>query len=158
MAGRQTVVPASMNQFALSGGIFAGASPPAGGIDAAGSGSAFATAWGANTGIQFINNGFIYLWYSNVTNAVTFSILIGQKSAGFVPLWSTEQVVTPTTQQYGWLGPWSPAGYTQQDASQHAASPGGVIGAGGVGFTCIDVATTLTNLAVRLYQCAAVSP
>ena len=37
------------------------------------------------------------------------------------------------------------------------AAPGGAIGTGGIGMTCIDFLNT-TNIAVRLYQMGTVNP
>jgi hypothetical protein len=153
MAARTIIQPVTLNS--VVGGTFPTA--PATGIDAAAVGTTFATAWaGAATGVQFSNNGLLWLWYYNGATACTASYLVGDKAAGQPVLWSTVQVVLNTT-GYGWLGPWSPAAYNQQDAAIHTASPGGVIGAAGVGLTCIDFSATGT-LAVRLMQLVPVTP
>lgn len=149
---RCTIQPVTLNAGALAGGTFPVA--PGAGIDAAGTGgTSFTTTWatGPYQGVQFANNGLIMLWYYNNTTSCVVSILIGAKSAGVVPLFSTYQVTLPGSAQYGWLGPFSVQGFTQTDSSVHSGAPGGAIGANGVGMTCVDFATT-TNLALRAYQ------
>ena len=162
---RQTMTPVSMNQFAFSGVTPIGAVAPAAGADYAGTNTTF-TAWGSlpvvsSSGIQYVNNGSQWLWYYNGTGSVTASVLIGAKAGGLVQLYS-QYAVTIAATTYGFLGPFSPAAFNQQDATQFAGgaggtAPGGVIGVGGIGMTCIDFSST-TNLAVRLYQCGTVNP
>ena len=155
MAARTTIVPVSMNQFSLAATPGAFASTPATGIDAAGTNTAFGTAWGgAATGVQFANNGMVWLWVYNGVTACTAYALVGQKSEGQVPLFSTFSYTLPTS-GYCWLGPWDPS-FNQQDQNQFAAgsggaSPGGAIGAAGQGLMCVDFTVT-TTVAVRAYQ------
>jgi hypothetical protein len=163
MTGRITVAPVSQNQFSLSGNpmLF---TAPAAGVDAAGTGgTAFATAWGANLGIQFINNGSISLLFWNGAAASVMRILVGRKVAGQLPIFSYNDI-TVAASSTAMFGPWSPQDYTQQDAAAYGgasapggAAPNGAIGAGGVGFMCIDF-TVITNLSVRLIQSTDVSP
>lgn len=153
---RVSMTPVSMNQFAFSGAQPIGAVAPATGVDAAGSNTAFATAWpGTLAGIQYLNNGTQWLWGYNGVTACNAFILIGQKSGGLVQVYTQYTVALPTS-GYFFLGPYSPSQFNQQDGSQFAggaggAAPGGVIGAGAIGLTCIDFSAT-TTVAVRLYQ------
>lgn len=166
MAVRATMVPVNLNASALStnGGIFPTA--PSGGIDAAGAGgSTFGTTWasGPYGGVQFINNGNMFLWYYNpAAEAITGYALVGQKAGNQVQPYTTYSYTIPATAQYGWLGPWSVQQFTQTDGAQFAtgignggSAPGGEINAStpsGVGYTCVDFTGTLTNFALRLYQ------
>jgi hypothetical protein len=124
----------------------------AAGLDAAGTGAnAFAAGWALTAnGVMYQNSGFNWLWYYNGAQACTASILIGAKTGGDVFPFTQDQAVL-NTNGYGWLGPYSPAKYNQQDSAQFASAPGGVIGAAGVGLTCIDFSNAST-LSVRLYQ------
>jgi hypothetical protein len=162
-ATRQVMTPVSMNQFASTGTTAIGAVAPTAGCDYAGTNSAF-TAWGSlpapsSLGIQYLNNGTQWLWGYNGATASTAYILIGQETGGVAQLYTQETVVLPVS-GYFYLGPFSPAVYNQPNASQFAAAtsgggtsgaPGGAVGTGGVGFTCIDFLNT-TTVAVRLYQ------
>jgi hypothetical protein len=120
-------------------------------------GSGSFTAWSSNNGVQFVNNGQMFLAYVNGGTVCTASILIGAKAGGAVPLYSTYQTTLAATSGPGWLPPLSPAGFNQQDSSQHSGAPAGVIGSAGVGMTCIDF-SAITTLGVRLYQLIPVSP
>jgi hypothetical protein len=156
---RQTMTPVSMNQFSFTGSTPIGAVAPTAGCDYAGTNSAF-TAWGSlptanSNGIQFLNNGTQWLWGYYGASGTTAYVLIGAKSGGIVQVY-TQYSVTLAASSYFYLGPFSPAQFNQQDSAQFAGgaggtAPGGVIGAGAVGFTCIDFLAT-TALAVRLYQ------
>jgi hypothetical protein len=154
MAARQTIQPVSLNALALSGGTFPSA--PSAGIDAAGTGgSSFATAWAGINGVQFTNNGHIWLWYYNGADACTAYALVGQKAAGQVLPYATYSY-TLNTSGYGWLGPWDAAQFNQEDSTQFAggsggSSPGGVIGTAAIGMMCVDFSVT-TTLAIRAYQ------
>jgi len=159
MATRALINPVAMNVSALAtaGGIFPTA--PSGGIDAAGTGgSSFATTWasGPYAGVEFINNGYMYLWYYNpASEAITAYPLIGQKAGGLAQPYTAYPVTIPATAQYGWLGPWSVQQFTQTDGTQFSSAPGGQISAStpsGVGYTCVDFSGTLTNFALRLYE------
>ncbi len=155
------MTPVSLNQFATTGGGTApiGAVAPSAGCDTAGSNTAF-TAWASlpapsSLGVQYVNNGSQFLWYYNGATATTAYVLIGAKSGGLVQVY-TQYTIVLGTSAYGFLGPFSPAQFSQQDSSQFAGgaggtAPGGAVGASGVGFTCIDFLNT-TTLAVRLYQ------
>jgi hypothetical protein len=161
---RVTMTPVSMNQFAFSGVTAIGAVAPATGIDAVGGNTAFATAWpGTLAGIQYVNNGSQWLWGYNGATPCNAYVLVGQKSGGLVQVYTQYTIALPTT-GYFFLGPFSPAAYNQQDASQFASvaggggiAPGGVIGTAAIGMTCIDFSAT-TTVAVRLYQCGTVNP
>lgn len=161
---RVTMTPVSMNQFAQTGTTPIGAVAPGAGIDAAGTNTAFGTAWpGILAGINYVNNGSQWLWGYNGANACNAYILIGQKAGGIVQIYTQITIALPVS-GYFYLGPYSPAQFNQQDSSQFAAAPGGAapggqILASGVGTTCIDFsATTASTVAVRLYQCGTVTP
>ena len=165
---RVLMTPVVVNNFPFSGATVStiGAVAPAAGIDAAGSNTAFATAWpGILAGVNFVNNGSQFLWGYNGANACTAYVLIGQKAAGQVEPYTTYSITLPTS-GYFVIPPLSPAAYNQQDSSQFVAgtgnggaAPGGQILTTGVGTTCIDFsATTASTVAVRLYQMATVTP
>jgi hypothetical protein len=147
MAARTTVLPVNMALSIGSGGTFPSA--PSTGIDAAGVGTTFATAWaGAATGIQFVNTGNVWIWYYNGATACTAYLLVGQKAGGDVITYTTESL-TLNTSGYGFIPPMSPSKYNQTDSTQFTSAPGGVIGTAAVGLTCVDFSATGT-LAVRL--------
>ena len=87
------------------------------GIDAAGAGGVlFATSWTGNLGVLIPNpNGQVWLYYTaGGTAPGVYQVLVGQV------LGSTGQVVAATAETgtlaattSGWLGPWSPATYSQ---------------------------------------------
>jgi hypothetical protein len=160
------VQPVNLNAAGLNTpGTFPTA--PAAGIDAAGTGgTSFATAWTGVQGIQFYNNGLCFVWfYCGATPAGVVQILQGRKTEGQLPPPATfGGSIAATT--YGWLPPLSPQDFNQQDATAFngsggpggaVAALGGAIGVSGVGFTCIDF-TTVTTLAVRVYQLIPVTP
>jgi hypothetical protein len=164
MSGRITVQPVLLNSVALTAvGSFPVA--PSAGVDAAGTGgSAFATAWGSNAGIQFQNNGLCFVWfYCGATPAGVVNILQGRKVAGALPP-STEFGGTISANTYGWLPPLSAHDFNQVDtsawgggSSPGGSSLGGAVGSSGQGLTCIDFTTT-TTLSVRVYQINQVQP
>lgn len=165
MATRSVIQPVNLNASALAAAMATFPSAPSAGIDAAGSGTAFATPWAGFGGVEFINNGNMILWvYNGVTASVSAYHLVGQKAAGQVLPYTT-YTTTIGTSVSGWLGPWSVQQFTQTDGAQFAtgsggASPGGAINAStpsGVGYCCIDFNTT-TTLAVRLYQLIPATP
>lgn len=156
---RVTMQPVNFNATATpaTASVFGAYSTP--GVDAAGAGNAFGTAWpGAQAGVQFVNNGsLILVWWTGATTTPAYH-LIGQKAGGLVQPFATITTTIPAS-GVGWLGPWSPQQFTQTDGAQFStgnggAAPGGLISASvpsGVGYTCIDFNVT-TTLAVRLYQ------
>jgi hypothetical protein len=162
MAARVTVVPAPFNSAGLS--VFPTYSAP--GVDAVGAGGTnFATAWpGTISGVIIPNqgNGAIWLYYVAGTTAPGVTqVLVGDL------IGNTGQVAPATTEQFtlalstsGWLGPWSPATYNQQQ-------PGTAVAAGMINATALTAAaqgcvvvdfTVTTTLCVRAYQSATVSP
>lgn len=162
---RCLIQPVSLNASALAATI--SQFPTSGtGIDAAGTGTGFATAFSTTyNGVEFINNGFMFLLVLNATASCHAYHLIGQKAGGQVQPYTTYTTALQSTGGPGWLGPWSSQQFTQQDGAQFAtgnggAAPGGLISASspsGVGYVCIDFDTT-TTLAVRLYQLTPVTP
>ena len=93
------------------------------------------TTWGANTGVQFVNNGFVHLWYYNGATSTTADLLIGKKVQGQTyPATTLAVAIGATT--YGAIGGLSQGDFLQQDGS---------------GMTFIDFANT-TTLFVRLYS------
>lgn len=148
MAGRVTLQAVLLNASALTPGVWLASGTP--GYDTGSPGGSI-TAWSTNNGIQYINNGQIIIGYANGTGSVTADILVGRKAGGgLLPAFSA-QTVTIAASSVGWLGPYSVQDYTQTDATQYSGAPAGVIGAAGVGLTCIDF-SSVTNLAIRLYQ------
>jgi hypothetical protein len=91
--------------------------------------------WGANTGVQFINNGLVHLWYYNGATATAANLLIGKQVEGQAYPAATLQVTIGAT-TYGAIGGLSQGDFLQQDGS---------------GMTAIDFTNT-TTLFVRLYQ------
>lgn len=162
-ATRCPIAAVSLNASALAATMATfPVTTPTVGIDAAGTGgTAFATAWSTTyAGVQFVNNGYMFLYVYNGATASAAYHLIGQKAGGQVQLYTTYTTTIPASGP-GWLGPWPIQQYTQTDGAQFAsgsgdggASPGGLISAAtpsGVGYTCIDFLNT-TTLSVRLYQ------
>lgn len=165
---RVLMTPVVINNFPLSGSSpgAIGAVAPTAGIDAAGSNTAFATAWpGIQAGVNYVGNGSQFLWGYNGANACTAYVLIGQKAGGQVQVYTTYSITLPVS-GYFVIPNLSPSQYTQQDASQFAAgtgnggaAPGGQILTSGVGTICVDFnATTASTVALRLYQLTTVSP
>lgn len=165
---RVLMTPVVVNNFPFSGSVVStiGAVAPTAGIDAAGSNTAFATAWpGLMAGVNYANNGSQFLWGYNGANACTAYVLIGQKAGGQVQVYTTYSITLPVS-GYFVIPPLSPYQYNQQDSSQFVtgtgnggAAPGGQILTTGIGTTCIDFnATTASTVAVRLYQMATVTP
>jgi hypothetical protein len=156
VATRCTISPVTMNAAALAATMATfPVTTPTVGIDAAGTGgTAFATPWSTTyAGVQFINNGSMWLYVYNGASASVAYHLIGQKAGGQPEPFATISTTIPASGP-GWLGPWSIQQYTQTDGSQFTGAPGGLISAStpsGVGYTCIDF-TVLTTLSVRLYQ------
>jgi hypothetical protein len=151
MAGRLTLLP--NNLLGDTGNALATAPTPAGADTTGALGS---TVWGANAGVQFVNNGQVYIWYYNGAAASVAYLLIGQKTEGQLPLFSTIAVTIAAT-SYGHIGPWSPRNYGQVDPAVHSGSPGGAVGATAIGLMCVDFTVT-TNLFVRLYQLSPIFP
>ncbi|MGH3300572.1 MAG: hypothetical protein ACRDOK_02620 [Streptosporangiaceae bacterium] len=161
-ATRQTMTPVNMNGFPLAATLgIVGAVAPAAGCDYNGSNTTF-TAWASlpnasSLGIQYLNNGSQWIWGYNGATTSTAYVLIGQKAGGLTQIYSAYSLVLPTSGYFA-IPPLSPAQFNQQDASQaFTGTTGGVIGTGGVGFTCIDFLNT-TTVAVRLYQLTTVTP
>jgi hypothetical protein len=156
---RVTMQPVSLNAAAFPATASTFGAYSVAGVDAAGTGTGWATAWpGTQSGVQFQNNGtLILVWWTGATTTPAYH-LIGQKAGGQVQPFGTYTTTIPAT-GVGWLGPWSVQQFTQQDGAQFAtgnggAAPGGQINAttpSGVGYCCIDFNVT-TTLAVRLYQ------
>ena len=156
---RVTMQPVNFNGSALAATAATFGAYSVAGVDAAGTGTGWATAWpGTMSGVQFVNTGsMILVWWTGATTTPAYH-LIGQKAGGQVEPFGTYTTTIPAT-GVGWLGPWSVQQYTQTDGAQFAtgnggAAPGGQINAStpsGVGYCCIDFNVT-TTLAVRLYQ------
>lgn len=115
------------------------------------------TAWSTTLGVRFVNNGMMILaWASGATAPGATQVLVGEVlSAGGA------QVLPATTIQYsipassaGWLGPFSPALFNQQqpaNVTYSGAINTTALGAAEQGTVVIDFTTT-TTLAVRLLQ------
>lgn len=161
MAGWVAIQPVSMNAGALTGTFFTGGVlSAASGIDAAGSGTAFGTAWGSNNGVYVVNpSGNVVIWYySGTTGGGVTQVLIGQTIAGqVIPVATTR---TLAANESGLIGPLSPATYNLTGASIAAfgTSPlASTIPAGAAG--CLAVCfTATTDLSVRAYSFANAQP
>jgi hypothetical protein len=148
MAGRVTIAPVNLNSSQLTPGLWLVAGTF--GYDTGSPGGTL-TAWSTNNGIQFANNGLIIVAFACGATPSSAQVLVGRKGgAGLLPAFTAE-AVTIAASTTGWMGPFSVADYTQTDATQYSGSTGGVIGAAGVGLTCIDFTVT-TTLSIRLYQ------
>lgn len=161
MAGWVAIQPVSMNAGALTGTFFTGGAPSASsGIDAAGSGTAFGTAWGSNNGVYVPNpSGNVVIWYySGTTGGGVTQVLIGETVAGqVIPVATTR---TLGVNESGLIGPLSPATYNLTGASITAFSTtplGGAIPAAAAGCLCVCFTAT-TDLSVRAYSFANVQP
>lgn len=162
MAGLLTtpLVPVNMNASTLTGTFFSGAAPSAG-IDQAGAGNAFATAWSTNNVVLVPNTGNVWLWYyCGATPAGIAQVLVGDVITGQVLPASTAQTIAATS--CGWLGPFSPVNYNIANLN---LVPTGIAGAPTIaswpaaGQGCYAVAfTTTTTLAVRAYNMSAIQP
>lgn len=154
MAGRVQIAPINFNSLLLTG-VFPTA--PTAGYD---TGNGTFTAWGSNNSVYFPNNGEIILWYyCGTAGAGVTNVLVGQPigNTGQVAPAATETVTLAAT-TYGWLGPFSPATYNQQNVSLvPTGALGGSIPAGAQGGVVIEFTTT-TNLSVRAYQLIPVQP
>ena len=162
MAGLLTtpLTPVNFAQSALTGSFFS--TPPTGGIDLTGTGTAFGTSWGSNVVVLVPNtSGNVILWYYCGTAAAGIAqVLVGGQVAGQVLPAGTAQTIAATSS--GWLGPFSPSTYNIKGSS--APVPTGI--AGSPSFTwpaaaagCYAVAfTTTTNLSIRAYSFSNVQP
>lgn len=156
---RVTMSPVNFNATAIAATASVFGAYSVAGVDAAGTGTGWATAWpGTQAGVQFINNGnMILVCWTGATPTPAYA-LIGQKAGGQVQPFATN-TTTVAASGVGWLGPWSVQQFAQTDGAQFStgnggAAPGGQINASnpsGVGYCCIDFNVT-TTLAVRLYQ------
>jgi hypothetical protein len=154
MAGRVTLLPVNLNASALTPGVWLAAGTP--GYDTGSPGGTI-TAWSTANGIQYVNNGLIFIGYANGTGSVTADILVGRKAGGgLLPAFGA-QTVTIAASSAGWIGPYGVQDYTQTDSTQYSGAPAGAIGTPGVGLTCIDF-SSVTNLAIRLYQLIPATP
>jgi hypothetical protein len=148
MAGRVTIAPVNLNASQLTPGLWLVAGTF--GYDTGSPGGTL-TAWSANNGIQFANNGMIVVGYACGATPSSADVLVGRKAGGgLLPAFGAENV-TIAASTTGWLGPFSVADFTQTDATQYSGAPAGAIGTAGVGMTCIDFTST-TTLSIRLYQ------
>jgi hypothetical protein len=137
------------------------------GVDAAGSGTAFATAWGGTiSGVYFANpNGLVWVYYTcGTTAASTYQVLVGdQVGPGATGLYlpATANTGTIAASTSGWLGPFSPATYNQTTASIANSYSGAInstaLISGMQGCVVIDFTAT-TALEVRVYTTNAIFP
>ena len=151
---RVALAPVSFNAGA-AGSAFPAYS--AAGIDVAGTGgTAFATAWSTTLGVMIPNNGLIWLYYvCGATAGGVVQVLVGDVEG------NTGQVLPATTETYtiaantsGWLGPWSPGTYNQQqptNVTYTGAINTTALVAGAQNCVVVDFTTT-TTLCVRAYQ------
>ena len=153
---RLSIAAYTINAQALGGlSVMQGSGP---GVDATGTGNAFVS-WasvGSPLGVQFVNNGTQFLLVTNGATPTAANVLVGRKGGGPGGLPAFNQAATTITIGASVtvpliIGPFSVQDFTQTDSTQYGSAPGGVIGAGGVGYTCIDFTNT-TTLTVRLCQ------
>jgi hypothetical protein len=164
MAGLLTtpLVAVNFNQAPLTGTHFTGALPSAG-IDAAGTGTAFGTAWGSNNVLLVPNtSGNTMLWYYNGSTGAAgiAQVLVGEVVAGSLITAATAKTIAVS--ESGWLGPFSPATYNIKNTSlvhsgiagspTIASWPTAAIGCYAVAFT------TTTYLSVRAYTFSSIQP
>jgi hypothetical protein len=86
------------------------------------------------TGVQFVNNGLLYLIVNNGAGSQTITQLIGGKVQGIAPTVAPVNLVANAVTKWG---PWSAKDYTQLDGS---------------GMQYIDFGGTQANISVTLYQ------
>lgn len=92
-----------------------------------------------NPGVQFQNNGLMFLYVSiGASGAGNITMNFGRTVEGAIP---APVVVAVSNSTNYLLGPWSPTDFTAQD---------------GTGFTYIDF-SVITGNAVTLYECIPVS-
>lgn len=162
MAGLLTtpLAPVNLNASPLTGTFFSGAAPSAG-IDLAGAGNAFGTAWGTNNVVLVPNTGNVFLWYyCGATAAGIAQVLVNDPIAGQVLPATTAQTIAATSS--GWLGPFSPVTY---DIANLNLVPAGIAGTPTIASWpaaaqgCYAVAfTTTTTLSVRAYTMSTITP
>jgi hypothetical protein len=162
MAGLLTTPLAvcNLNASPLTGTFFSGGAPSAG-IDLAGAGNAFGTAWGSNNVVLVPNTGNVFLWwYCGATLAGICQVLVQDPIAGQVLPAATAQTIAATS--CGWLGPFSPVTY---DVANVNLVPANIAGAPTIASWpaaaqgCYAVAfTTTTTLSVRAYTMSTIQP
>lgn len=150
---RVTLLPVNMNSTP-NGALWPVAGSP--GYDTGSPGGSF-TAWSTTLGVRFVNNGMMVLAFAcGATLAGATQVLVGSAiSAGgsqVLPATTISFSIAANTQ--GWLGPWSPQTFNQQQAANVTYS-------GAINTTALSSAeqncvvidfTTTTTLAVRLLQ------
>lgn len=120
------------------------------------------TAWSGNLGVYIPNNGEVFLGFAcGLTAAGTYQVLIGDLigNTTFVPD-ATLETGTIAASTSGWLGPFSPALYNQQNptgVTYTGAINTQALVSGAQGCVVIDFTTT-TTLAVRAYSLIPVQP
>lgn len=156
------LAPCNINAAPLTGTFFSGAAP-AGGIDLAGAGNAFGTAWSAGSVnvILVPNTGNVFLWYyCGATPAGIAQVLVCDPIAGQVLPASTAKTIAAT--ESGWLGPFSPVTYNVQNLNLVPANIAGsptIASWPAAAQGCYAVAfTTTTTLSVRAYTVSTVQP
>ena len=132
------------------------------GYDTGSPGGSF-TAWSTTLGLMIPNNGQVFLWYVNgATATVPYQVLIGDLVG------NTGQVMPATTiastiaiNSSGWLGPWSPATYNQQNPANvtyTGATNTQALTNAAQGTVVIDFTAPTATFAVRAYTLIPVQP
>ena len=155
---RVTLQPIPFNLNPAGPGLFITATSP--GYDL-GSPSAI-TAWSGQLGVMIPNNGQVVLGFAcGATAAGAFQVLVGDLVGNTGQVLPATQIAgTIAANSVGWLGPWSPATYNQQNPT--AVTYSGAINTQALvqaaqGCVVVDFTTT-TTLALRAYQLIPVSP
>lgn len=150
---RVTLLPVNMNSTP-NGALWPLTS--AVGYDTGSPGGSY-TAWGSTLGVRFVNNGMMVLAFAcGATLAGTAQVLVGDalNAGGAQVLPATTISFSIAATSAGWLGPFSPALYNQQqpaNVTYSGAINTTALGAAEQGCVVIDFTTT-TTLAVRLLQ------
>ena len=150
---RVTLLPVNMNSTP-NGALWPLTS--AVGYDTGSPGGSY-TGWGSTLGVRFVNNGMMVLaWASGVTAPGVTQVLVGNtlNVGGAQVLPATVISYSIPASSAGWLGPWSPQNFNQEQPANVTYS--GAINTQALGTAeqnCVVIDfTTTTTLAVRLLQ------
>lgn len=125
-------------------------------------GSGSLTAWGTNLGLMIPNySGNVFLEFAcGATAAGVVQVLLGQVVDGEV-LPATTKEYTIAANSQGWLGPWSPAAFSQKNPTNVSYGAGMIntqaLTSAAQQCVVIDLTTT-TTLAVRARSLSPILP
>jgi hypothetical protein len=153
---RVTILPIPMNNTPNTPALFPSA--PSAGYDTGSPGGTF-TAWSTTLGVQIPvpnQQSTVWLWFwCGATLAGAYQVLIGDTVGNLnLPYPATTYAGTIAANTSGWLGPWSPSTFAQQQPANltyTGAINTQALTAAAQGCVVVDFTTT-TTLSVRAYQ------